>query len=867
MTADRRRPRALARLLSGLLVTVLVAACGAGQAPITTTPPPAGGPSPSPEPPTTTRAWSDPDGWPGGTLPTAGAVVTIPHGDAVLLDTSPPPLGGLRIDGDLVFDRRDLELRSAWIMVHGGLYVGSAAQPFEQRATVTLDGAPGSADVHGMGTAVLGVMDGVVALHGAAPGPSWTRLVAHAEAGASVLEVEDATGWEAGDTVVVASTDFEAWEGPAGSPTSRDRQVERRVLVSVDGSRLHLDRPLGFRHVGAAETVEGVRVDARAEVLRLDRRIVIQGHEASVDPASDRFGFGAHVMAMGSSVLQLHGVELRRVGQAGILGRYPVHYHLMGDGGRDSAMTRSSLHGSANRCVAIHGTNGVWIEDVAAFDATGHCFFLEDGAETGNVLYRNVALMIRRPAADVALLPSDTHHLGPAGFWITNPDNVVVGNVAASSQGTGFWYALPEHPTGDSYALFDGANVWPQRTPLGRFEANVAHSNGSVGLHVDNGPSADLSGVPPTWYRPRAVPSDPGSEPVTAVFEDFLAYKHRRAGAWFRGDHTVLRGGVLADNAVGVTFASRASGAEATGFVGETSNVGSPRSWEATGAGGRALPRPWDASFAIRGFEFYDGDVSVRDARFVAFTPNALRPAGALSYLDFTAFPVSPRNAAEGLTFGATTNRVHLERREPEPASPADGYRSAVFVDRDGSVSGAPGHVVVVDTPFLSVSACSPRSAWNASVCPGRFAALTLEDVTGAGGLAPVTVVRDDGPSHVLLGTPSAHRSFRTIVRLDFDHAIAFDGGSDHLRLHLYDVADGDAMLVSLPWTGDAPYVYRDWWIDERSRLPWFDDLGTLLAHDGAGTALVDGRLHVRLVVQAGRGYAQVEVCRWQGCP
>ncbi|TVR96198.1 MAG: transmembrane domain-containing protein, partial [Trueperaceae bacterium] len=426
---------------------------------------------------------------------------------------------------------------------------------------------------------------------------------------------------------------------------------------------------------------------------------------------------------------------------------------------------------------------------------------------------------------------------------------------------------LPEHPTGPSFDLFDGANVWPRRTPLGRFEANVAHSNGSVGLHVDNGPTADLSGVPPTWYRPRSVPSNPDSPPVLAVFDDFVAYKHRRAAAWFRGDHAVLRGGVLADNAIGVTFASRTSWAEGVAFVGETSNVGSPRSWEATGTGGRALPRYWDPSFAIRGFEFYDGDVAVRDSTFVAFTSDDIRPASALTYLDFTAFAVSPRNAAQNLSFGPGTNRVHLASRAPEDGQPADGYRSAVFVDVDGSVSGTAGRTVTVNTAFLSAPGCQLRTDWNAYVCPGRYAALTLEDVRGTGGFAPVAVTRDDGPTHVLLGTPSAHRSFRSVVRLDRDHGFTHAGHSDHVRVHLHDVEAGDAMLVSLPWPSPSPHVYRDWWIDDRNLLPTHASLAALVSSAGTGTFHDGTTLHVRLVVQDGRGYAQVEVCALRGCP
>lgn len=873
MTQGSTHTRHALVVLTALALLTLVWGCGvvpADPAPTGGAAPTAPGePPPAPPAPSVTRTWSDAGSWPAGALPSAGDVVTIPHGDVVLLDTSPPPLAGLLIHGSLVFDERDLDLVSDWIMVHGGLYAGSDAAPFAHRARITLTGAPGGGDVLGMGMGrkLIGVMDGVVALVGQAPGPSWTRLVEHAEPGATTLRVEDATGWEVGDRIVVASTDFEAWTGTQGDPASRDGQVEARTLLAVDGTTLTLDAPLGYHHVGRIEHVAGIRVDERAEVARLDRRIVIQGDAASAEPGSDRFGFGGHVMAMGASRLHLHGVELRRMGQRGVMGRYPVHWHLMGPAPAGNALIASSVHGSFSRCVAVHGTSGITVDDTVAYDATGHCFFFEDGVETGTVLHRNLALMIRRPAPEHALLPSDLHGLGPAAFWVTNPDNVLVGNVAASSQGSGFWYALPPHPTGVSYALFGGADVYPRSTPLGAFRGNVAHSNGSTGLHVDNGPTLDTSGLEVTWYRPRTVPGDGDSAPRVAVFEDFVAFKHRRAGAWFRGDHTVLRGGVLADNAVGVTFASRASGAEGVAFVGESSNVGSPRSWEATGEGGRGLPRPWHPDFAIRGFELYDGDVWVRDAPFAGFEPNGLRQASALAYLDFTAFPVSPRNAVSGLTFAAGTNRVHHATRTPEPEAPADGYRSAVFRDDDGSVVGTAGRYVVADTPFLTTAGCSARADWNASICPGPYASLTIDDVEGPGGLAPVTLTRSDDATHVLLGAPGAYRAFRTLLRTDHDYAADWTGSSDRLRVILNDVGDGDAVLVSLPWPGDVPSAYRDWWIDDRALLPHFASPEALAAATGAGMHHDGARLHLRLEVQPGRSYAQVEVCRQHGCP
>ena len=74
--------------------------------------------------------WSDPATWPNRKVPVAGDKVTIGRDKEVILDVSPPALGGLTIDGKLSFaDNADLELTTEWIMVHGELAIGTEAKP------------------------------------------------------------------------------------------------------------------------------------------------------------------------------------------------------------------------------------------------------------------------------------------------------------------------------------------------------------------------------------------------------------------------------------------------------------------------------------------------------------------------------------------------------------------------------------------------------------------------------------------------------------------------------------------------------------------------------------------------------------------
>lgn len=848
-------------------------------------------PAPSPLPPTPTRRWSEASKWPSGKLPQADERVVIGAGEVVLLDISPPPLGGLQIDGALVFDRADLELRSDHVLVHGGLYVGSATEPFTHRATITITGDErGSSDCYG--SAYLGLMDGVLELYGDPTGDSWTRLAGTAAAGDTSIVVDDAYGWLTGDRIVIASTDF--YNGDGNKSDGFDRGVEERTVTSVNGNRLGLNEPLAYSHYGEAQSFgahtgyPNTLLESRAEVARLSRNVTVRGLPATADESSDVYRFGAHIMAMGQSRLRLDSVELTQMGQAGVLMRYPVHFHLMGNAGYGSFIRNSSMHHLYNRCISIHGTNGVLVDANAAYNTFGHCYFLEDGAETGNVLTGNLGLMARKSAPEFRLLPTDGGGLGPSIFWITNPDNVIEDNVAASSQGSGFWYSLPEHPTGPSYQIFDGANMWPRRTPLGSFKGNLAHSNANDGLHVDRGPAALTLAAETTSYRPRSNPADPRSAPVQAVFEQFSAYKHRAAAAWFRGDNTVLRGALLVDNAVGVTFASRTSGLEQSVVVGESANFGTAEPWEKTGEGGRPLPKYWKPDFAIRGFEFYDGPVFVTDSYFANFEPNSQRQAAAISFLDYTAFSISPLSYAEGLTFAAGTNRVRLETRasvrDPrESDSNEDGYRSAVFLDRDGSVSGSAGRYVTVNNPLLTTADCSLRADWNAYVCSGRYASLTLRNMDSSPRqLAPLELQRGNSPTakHIMYGSPHGGPSvpnvhFRTMLPLGHDYVYTFAGAAPHrFTIELGQVEAGEHLLVSLPYSGEQPYIYRDWWIDKRSLLSPYSSLSALRGADDTGYYLDRGaqRLYLLLRVQvAGEGqeqrdYAHLSVCAKAGC-
>ncbi len=747
-------------------------------------------------PTVTTLKWSEVASWDSGQVPVAGQTVEIPKGKAVLLDVSPPALGGLVINGTLVFGEADINLTTSWLMVHGGegkLEIGVPSKPYTHKATITLTGA--DEDVMGMkmGGRVLGVMGGGTLSMIGQERIAWTKLNATVNKGSNKITLADTTDWKAGDTIVIASSDFDY------------EQAETFKIASISGNTVTLDKAVQYMHYGELQSYNGRTVDQRAEVGLLTRNIVIKG-------ASATDTFGGHVMVMDTSQAVVDSVEFVNMGQAGKMGRYPIHWHMMGDNSRGQYVRNSSIYNSFSRCVTIHGSNGVKVQNNVTYNIPGHCFFLEDGAEIDNIIENNLGIAVEKPAEGKALLPTDKNFPGPAVYWITHPRNVVRNNVAAGSSGSGFWYAFPESSTGPSKDKVKNIRF----TPLAESNNNVAHSNSADGFHIDSGPLADVqAGTEPTGYEPHVDPNDivteswgsyNNSAPLTAVFENVVAYKNRRNGIWSRGQYHLFKNPVFADNAVGATFASNESILRNGLIIGETLNVGTPTNWEIKGEGGRSLPRPWNcpenplgcSAFPIRGFEFYDGMVGVEDTYFAGFKDNSVRKASALSYLNFTAFSTSPHNYAKGLTFAPDTKRVNLFTRGA-PANPLedteDGYRSAVFLDKDGSVTGTANRSVVVDNPFMTNSGCTKNNDWNAWICDDSYAAFTLYAHSP---VASVTLSLN-GAAHTLYGSGSSDNdSFVSVLRSKQTYGVTFDGAPSEFSLVLRD-APKDWVRFEIP--------------------------------------------------------------------
>jgi cell migration-inducing and hyaluronan-binding protein len=689
------------------------------------------------------KRWSDASTWPDKKVPSKDAAVTIDKDMNVVLDVSPPALRSLTINGKLSFaDNKDLELTTEWIMVHGELEIGTEAKPHTRKATITLTDNVKDEDMSGMGGTNdrsdrgIMMMGGTLNLHGNRTN-SWTKLSKTAEAGSNSIEVLNAAGWRVGDSIVLASTDFDP------------HQAERRTISAIRGNTITLDKKLDNMHFGKIT----FDVDERGEVGMLSRNILIQ---ASAD--ADQNLFGGHIMAMVGSKMFVDGVELNRMGQNMHLARYPIHWHLIGDA-QGQYIKNSAIHDTYSRCVTVHGTNLLDVENNVTYNSIGHCFFLEDGVEHGNQFVHNLGIMTKchpdapcnatnlapfiseggknfntdaQNAKDI-LLPSDNT---ASTFWITNPDNIYRDNVAAGSDSTGFWFALPQNGTGKFENTEIGKATWPRRTKVREFKGNTAHSNFDSFM-FDRGPRAD--GHFATGGHISLVnPADANSPQVESVIEDYTAYKNRNSALWSRGEMHVYKNLKLADNGIGYTHASGNTGRSAftsrvvdSLFVGETENIGNPKA-PAEKAYGRSLPEPELPDFPIRAYEFYDYRHELDNVTFVNYQDNATRKTGAISYLLYTSFGMSSNNTIQHAKF-VNAKPVYFPPMEYKWSNDDYGngsWKSAVFHDKDGSVSGVPDSFIVINGGIASDEGCEAKPAWNAEVCKGDIGRMTI----GAGG-------------------------------------------------------------------------------------------------------------------------------------
>ncbi len=406
--------------------------------------------------------WSAASTWEMGAIPSAEARVLVRSDHVVLYDLqSDQVIRSIHVSGTLRFiTDQNTRLDVGLIKIQPGddasengfdcddhptipspnqpvpvLEVGSAERPIEAGKTslirlVALKGMnPDSCPA-------IVCCGGRMDFYGASMSRSWVKLGNDPKPGDTVVHLaEPVTGWREGDRILVtAATNRVRKQGETLRPGVGSLRcfTEERFIRSIDGTKLTLDRPLAETH----SMPEGLR----GEIANLSRNVIIESADASQ-------GRG-HTMYHRHSAGSIGYAEFRHLGKEGVKGRYPIHFHLVGQTMRGSSVIGASVWDSGNRWITIHGTNQLVVRDCVGYQSVGHGFFLEDGTETLNVLDRNLAVQsyAGKRLPHQALAFDDN---SGAGFWWANSLNTFTRNVAVECDRYGFRYEAILSPADD----------------------------------------------------------------------------------------------------------------------------------------------------------------------------------------------------------------------------------------------------------------------------------------------------------------------------------------------------------------------------------------------------------------------------------
>jgi hypothetical protein len=448
--------------------------------------------------------WSAAGTWEGGKVPAAGVKVQIRQQHTVIYDVhSTYVIRSLHVAGTLKFATdRDTLLECGLIKIQAGdsveetgfdceahLQPPAAGQP---RATLTVGTALEPIAKGHTAHIRLHYVDGMDAqscpaivccsgrmeFHGAPLSRTWLKLGATAKQGDAAVVLEEAvSGWRVGDRVIVTATEGTHDTDGTRRPGQRNQAVftEERTITAIEGATLTLDQPLEHEHAG-----EGA---FRGEVANLSRNVIVE----SAAPA----GVRGHTMYHAHSAGSIGYAEFRHLGKENTLGRYSLHFHLVGNTMRGASVIGASIWDSHNRWITIHGTNYLVVRDCVGYQSVGHGFSLEDGTEVYNTLDRNLAVQAysgkRLPNQVLPFDPNDG-----AGFWWANSLNTFTRNVACENDRYGFRFEATQGSRFNATlpVMQPDGTLRPtdiRTLPFVRFDDNECHSDGRYGFNLGEG--------------------------------------------------------------------------------------------------------------------------------------------------------------------------------------------------------------------------------------------------------------------------------------------------------------------------------------------------------------------------------------------
>jgi len=325
--------------------------------------------------------WSDPGFWApflgSARLPTIADTVTLPATlPPLLYDVDDGAIGTLTTHTGfkvLPGAARRLLVGTNFIQHHGRFEI-ITPDPFEMHWPLVNESTfvGGHTDIPLSTDPGLWLMDCDVEIAGKYEVP-WALLARDAQAGETEILLDRDVTWPAGAEIAVTPTLPITTPGMSrftlpvpGAPASQTElwrdAYDVAVVISTSGRTVRIDRPLRYAHPRCGPWADGTAEGA--EVLLLSRNVRITG----------RPGGRSHILCMahagGSRQIRIADMEGQYLGPVapdpnrasrfvGRLGRYGLHFHMLGEAARGARVERVVLRDLGNHAFVSHASHGV----------------------------------------------------------------------------------------------------------------------------------------------------------------------------------------------------------------------------------------------------------------------------------------------------------------------------------------------------------------------------------------------------------------------------------------------------------------------------------------------------------------------------
>jgi len=411
--------------------------------------------------------WDAPGTWDLNRIPAPGDNVVIPDGINVTwtnnykMPANSAPIRSIRIDGKLKFVpwwSARLVVDTIVVSNTGTLQIASASRPMDsawKRVEIIFDG--GDLDLSLDPTLRgRGLMNhGKVEFYGyyrtpfveLAPGTG-----AISADGRTITLASTPQNWRKREKILITGDErVKKSNGVDYTIDTYTTKDEVREIESINGNIITLDEPLtdGFHD----RPFPGMPI----VVANMQRNITLRTSDANADTIHRR----AHTMFM-SPDTYLDGVAFLEMGRsdksrplteigasvdANMKGRYPVHFHQIGQAVEQPVEIHNSfVHNSPGWGIALHSSHGI-IEDNVTFEVFASHFVAEEGDERGS-MRRNLAVKsvgdnrgiktFRTTDSDGTKFQDDGQR--GHGFWFQSRNMAVEDNIAISHPDEGFVY-------------------------------------------------------------------------------------------------------------------------------------------------------------------------------------------------------------------------------------------------------------------------------------------------------------------------------------------------------------------------------------------------------------------------------------------